>query len=70
VGEGVGGLRAEHRMDGWGDGWVRAGLIISFNIYISQVKEIQNEERGTSPRFCFWKFSVMNCLRSKKEKTL
>ena len=34
-------------------------LVASFNIYISQIKKIQNEERGTSPRFFSWKFPVM-----------
>jgi hypothetical protein len=40
--------------------------ITSFNIHISHVKKIQNEERGTSPFFFFGKFSVMKCLRRKE----
>ena len=50
-------------------GWVRGGLITSFNIYISHVKKIQNEEREILRDFVFWKFSLVNSLRSKKEKT-
>jgi hypothetical protein len=39
------------------DGWVKGGLIASFNIYISHVKKIQDEERGNSPIFfCFGNF--------------
>jgi hypothetical protein len=47
-------------------GRVRGGLISSFNIYISHVKKIQNEERGTSRRFFLEFFFVMMGLQSKK----
>jgi hypothetical protein len=42
-------------MGGWAGGWVRGGIFTSFNIYISYVKKIENEGRGTSARFFFGK---------------
>jgi hypothetical protein len=46
-------------VEGWArGGWVGGGWITSFNIYISHVKKIQNEERGTSPRFFFENFQL------------
>ena len=51
-------LRCEGVGEEVGEEW----LIPSFNIYISHVKEIQNEERGSSPRFFFWKLFAPKCL--------
>ena len=48
------------------------GLVVDdllvFNIYISHVKKIQNEERGTSPRFFFLNFFCYNVFAKPKKK--
>jgi hypothetical protein len=49
-------------------GRVMSGLTTCFNIYISNVKKIQNEERGISPRFFFEFFFVVMRFRSKQRK--
>ena len=49
------------RCEGVGEEVGEERLMPSFDLYISHVKNIQNEERGTSPIFCFWNFFVPKC---------
>jgi hypothetical protein len=41
--------------------------ITSFNIHISHVKKIQNEERGTSPFFFFWEIFCYEVFAKKRK---
>jgi hypothetical protein len=57
-----------HRNTNIGTPTQRSGFIISFNRYISLVKRIHNEERGTSPRFVFLKFFCYAVFVKQKKK--